>query len=271
MGKVIFYIMTLFFTNSCFKEESPIEIAADGKAIILPTTAKIVEADAVDWMVGMPRRADKISKGIRLKVTFPHLDSKKLQKVMADHDITGWVVSIYRETSRGIVPLGMVHAPIIHTIESRSQFRQVDFVIVDVFYTAAYISRAYENLACPVEGHSKRVTNIKVTDRTVFTKSLSVRATEEEPIPGKIPEASLVPYNLNGGKELMGSYFAEIALFNHEKGLRKSNFYTVPTTVNVLGEQETTVTGCQGREDVGIPKSTGESKEERIKKFKLRK
>lgn len=271
MGKIIFYIMTLFFTNSCFKEKSPIEITTDGKAIILPIGAKIVEADAVDWMVGMPRRADKISKGIRLKVSFPHFDSEKLQRVMADHDITGWVVSVYKETSRGIIPLGMVHAPIIHTIESRSQFRQVDYVIVDVFYTAAYISRAYENLACPVEGHSKRVTNIEVTGRTVFTKSLSVRATEEEPIPGRIPEASIVPYNLNGGRELMGSYYVEIALFNHAKGLRKSNFYTIPTTVTVLGEQETMVTGCQGKEDVGIPKSSGESKEERIKKFKFSK
>lgn len=232
---------------------------------IIPNRVSISSAEVSDWRVG-PLRRQKVSKGIKIKLDFPQLEKEHLQDLVNTIEIDSWIIRVKRKTLVTSETLDTFYVPLIVPGRGKTTFRikQVQAGFFNIYYSAAAISSRFEKFQCPAFDHSKEVTDFEIINVVGREKAIRASRTNASLTTGKLEPYSYRPFPINGGKDLIGEYHFEIALFNAKDKLRKSNWFELHEALKISKESSVDIKGCK---DFKIPKN--DSTIDNIQDFKF--
>ncbi len=245
MQKIWSLIILLIILSAC-REEAKYTPGKYNSATIYASDLKLTEVKVIDWKVG-PGFKTVISKGFQLVFNLPLLSNEAANELYEKQKVNGWVLRVIKNGARGRRVLGYMYYPIKHSGKGRLSFggQQIKNGAIRVFYAAASMSSRFRSFKCPAFEHNLKIEGIKITDEGPARPFLVSSVTDKR-IPGKIEKFSLRPIIFNGEMRLSGSYSLELALYNVEGQLRKSNFVKIPGEVIVTSELPVVIKGCQG-------------------------
>ncbi len=221
-------------------------IKGERNMTIIPNRVSISSAEIADWRVG-PLRRQEVSKGIKIKLDFPQLETEHLQDLVNTIKIDSWIIRVKRKTLVTSETLDSFYVPLIVPGRGKSKFRikQVQAGFVNIYYSAAAISTRFEKFQCPAFDHSKEVTDFEVIDTVSREKAIRASRTNASQVSGKLEAYSYRPFPINAGKNLTGEYHFEIALYNAKEKLRKSNWFELHEAIKVSKEKHVDIKGCK--------------------------
>lgn len=241
----ICFLLAIVFLLGC-REESRYEKGKYNTSIIVPYDIKLTEAKIIDWKVG-PGFKIVISKGFQLAFDFPILPTEAVSDLVTTKGVNSWVVRVIKYGKRGRRVLGYLYYPIKGNDKKRLSFgtQQIKSGAVSIFYAAASMSSRFRNFQCPAFDHNLSIEDMVLVEEGPAQRFL-VSASESRKIRGKIERFSLRPAIFNGEITLAGSYEIELAFYNSDTQVRKSNFVKIPGKVVVKREMKHILRGCQG-------------------------
>ncbi len=271
MGKLssLFLVSLLVFTWGCSKEYSGYKSTGDKSAVISPVFSKIMSAEPIDWKVGMMGKYT-VSKGIRLKVSFPKLSMESVQDLNRKMEVDSWLVRVHKRSNYGSEALGYFYVPMIapgsDVYSTSFRVRQIDYGVVNIYYAAAGHTPRFENLKCPPFNHQFKIEDedISIEEGSQLTKMM-VGPSEYSYIHRKIEAFGYRPTTINAGMSLVGTYFVDVALFDSKNKVKRGSFLQIPEVVRVKLERTSPVPGCTDFE----VKPKGPDKEKSYKDFKF--
>lgn len=255
MHKFIFSFFVLFFFYGC-TEKAVFERDSYGNIVIKSHQLKIEDADIEEWRVG-PLKRQKITKGIRLGIKFPVMEVEDLQTLGREKEVDSWLIRVKKRGNVGTNVMGYFYVPLVQKGSGGSSLRVKQFQkgFFYVFYAAAAMSKRFELLACPAFNHRKVIENIDLSPALGKEKTFTVSKVSLGVLSAKIEKFGYHKMIFNGGMDLTGEYFIELAFYNSEKKERKSDWVEVSERVTVESEREKEVKGCVGSEVPPRPKS----------------
>lgn len=246
MLKVLILLLFMLNLLSCH-QEAVFTKGKYGASTLEDKKLKLTETEVIDWKVG-PGFKQKVSKGFQIVFNLPVLSMDDARTLYENYTINGWVIRVIKDGRKGRRTLGYMYYPIKHKKEGRMSFggQQIKSGAVRIFYAAASMSNRFQNFQCPAFEHNLSIEDIRLNEVKGPTPRFLISGAEEKKIYGKVEKFSLSPTIFNGEMNLSGSYFIELALYNVEKQLRKSNFVIIPGSVDVRREEQHVIRGCQG-------------------------
>lgn len=220
----------------------------DTKVTIAPHKTSI-KADEAKWRVG-PLRKQRVSKGIRVKLSFPQLDKKDLKDLISHLGIDSWIVRVKRRTMITNQTLDYFYIPFLVPGRGTSDLRikQIPAGFLNIYYSAAAISSRFEKFQCPAFDHRKEITGYEVISVNGQDKVIKGSTRNSISFNRKLEPYDYTPFSVNAGKEMNGEYRFEIALFDLKNKLRKSNWFLLPEAVKVTKEKLVALKGCKNFE-----------------------
>lgn len=256
---ILFGILSLTF--SCSKKS---EIKFTENAFYInPKETGISGVKIEKWRVG-PLRKQELSKGVTAYISFPQLKREDLERLISEFGIDSWLVKVKKRSFSVNTTLGYLYIPlIVPGTQGRNKNRrhQIKKGTFSVYYSAAAISKRFENFECPAFSHDRYVDKVSIDGRAVTLDQLFAGPLEETYIGAKVTEYSYSGNILNGGQSIEGEYTVEIALYNHKDKKKKSNFIELVEAMNITSERRRAISGCEGFQ---IP-----AKEEDVDKMRL--
>lgn len=242
--KFILVLIILIF-QSCTKY-SDYKSMGQNTASIIPEGLEIYDYGVISWKVGKNYRQE-VSKGFRIQFKLPSLEDKDLDDLVNKKGVDSWVLKVIQDGVRGKRVLGYVYYPLAVKASARqtTKKRQVKAGAVSIYYASASMSRRFENFKCPAFNHSKEIDEIKLYSSGSLDRIL-VSAVEDRSIGGKVESYGIAPAVFNGEMVLRGRYTFALALYNSAEKKLKSNFTTIPQTIEVVREIEKEISGCSG-------------------------
>jgi hypothetical protein len=245
MGRIVLFLFIVLI-SSCSKEYSEFILRYNKSVYIIPKDTYVNSVEAITWKVG-PAFKQRVSKGIRVKVQFPQLEKDHLKHLNREKKINAWLVRVHKSTLRGTKIIGYLYFPLV-TPGSRAgdsvRTRQQEFGIFNIYYAAASLSSRFENFYCPAFKHQKVIGSAGLNKRKYSLRKLIVSSSENERVVGRVEKFGYVPSSLNGGMEMKGVYNLDIAFYNSNSNMKKSNYVPLREEIQVAGEYENYITGC---------------------------
>ncbi|MCK5882315.1 MAG: hypothetical protein KAG61_01395 [Bacteriovoracaceae bacterium] len=251
MGKLtslLFFTILLTSFLSCSKEYSGYKSTGTKSAVISPVHSSIDSAEAIDWTVGTMGKYT-VSKGIRLKIHFPALEMESVRDLNKKMKVDSWLVRIHKRSNYGSKILGYFFVPMIapgsDVYSTSFRVRQIEYGVVNIYYAAAGHTPRFENLKCPPFNHQFRIEDkdIVIQKSNKLTKMM-VGPSEYSYIRRKIESFGYRPTTINAGMSLIGTYFADVALFDSKNKVKRSSYLQLPESVRVKLERTSPVPGC---------------------------
>ena len=243
------------FSVSCQKY-SKFQKVTERRMALSDNDTHIKEASDMPWHVGNDRDIT-ISKGIQVKISFPALEREDLAYLAKIQGINAWVVRVSRTTpTRPAEVLGMFYVPLLvprgrKQLTSVFRAKQIENAFFNVYYSAAAISKRFENSHCPVFNHSKYLEDVKIVREAATTSTIAINTAERESFSQKVEKFGYRPIVFNGGGSVKGRYVVDIALYNFKTKMKQSSFIRLPETVDVSFEGTKVINEC---EDYKMPK-----------------
>ncbi len=212
------------------------------------------------WRVG-PLRRQKLSKGIRIGVTFPQLDMGDLETLVRETNVDSYILRLKRRGVVGGRVIGHLYVPfLIRKGKTSSSLRskQMTKGFFFVYYSAAALSARFENMSCPAFNHRYLIKEVELDKHRNQMITFNVSKSSVEKVIARVNPFDYKTV-FNGGPSLVGDYVIEMAFFNYEKKERKSSWIELPERVTVQNEFEQVVKGCASDnlpppvEDTGDP------------------
>jgi hypothetical protein len=241
--KVLFLLATVFLFFSCDKNS---EVIYSGKRVIIkPKNAGIEDIDIIKWKVGMMRNIT-ISRGVQIIVNFPTIDKKHLRFLVDKYGVDSWIVKVKRRGMMRNETMGYLYIPIILPGQKNSmRINQLSTGSFKVFYAASAVSSRFSRLPCPAFKHDYIVEKVEVARTSPLMRKLVVSPVEEQRILAKVEEFNYAHTIVNGGEELRGEYYLEIAFYNKERKVKLSNWIELDGLAKVLRERSVPLKGCE--------------------------
>ena len=226
----------------------------------------VTKVENIKWSVG-PSRKQKVSKGIRVESTMPYIDDEAMEAIVDRYKINAWLVRLRRKGLMRNNTVGMISMPLIVGAFPRGsddRVRQSKGVSFRVYYRSAAVSTRFAGFHCPAFEHNLLVENTSVESFGRSTKSLRVNGVTNKSLQSKISEFS---YNLtlDGGLNMEGQYFIDVAFYDSVSKKRKSSWLTLTNTGKVKREKSVRIKGCENFE---IP-DRDPYQDEKMKQFKF--
>lgn len=213
---------------------------------VFPAAMDLHKETIVPWHVG-PKKDQTLSKGFRVSIKFPKLDTQALDEIISRFNVNSWLVVVKRRSLASSTIVGQVFIPISipgRYTDSKYRRLQMENGFVSIYYSAAAISKRFESFPCPALGHNRLVQEIEV-EKNYEIEPLFASLSELRKASGKVTEFGYDSTILNGGQSLQGDYSFEIALYNSENKDIVSNFITVPHVLKVTKEVISDLQGCE--------------------------
>lgn len=241
--KTILVLLMLTLVLSCQKK-SEVKYSKD-RVVIIPTPSSIVEINPIIWRAGILRKT-KISRGVQVTFQFPQLESKDLRYLVDKFGIDSWIVKVKRKGMMRNETIGYLYVPIILPGQKNAmrinQLKQGSFRIL---YSASSVSSRFSNSPCPVFKHDLLIEKTEIGDERPFSSKINVSPVEEERLLVRVEEFNYSSTSLNGGKELRGDYYVDIAFYNKERKTKLSNFIELNGSAKIVREQSVPLSGCE--------------------------
>lgn len=245
---ILFY---LFLASAC-SEYSDYSVDNFGVSSITPKDTHITEVEVKKWKVG-PLRKQEVTKGVQVKFSLPYLKKDDLLQLIEKKGINSWIVRVSKRSPTGSRVISSFFIPLAlpgDAEQARVRIKQVKNGFLNLFYAAASISPRFEKFQCPAFDHNKKIKNAKIVEDKSYIRRIVISTGEEAGVFGKVSSFGYRPQVINAGMELRGRYFIEIALYNTASKTKKSSFIQYPESVELSGEIDVPLTGC---DDFKIP------------------
>jgi len=218
-----------------------------GQIMLTLPDLEIKNVEIIEWKVG-PGYNQEVSKGLRFKMSMPMMNSRDLQSMLAIGTINSWMIRVTRKETFMNNVLGRMYMPLKTQKQKRAAFVgdvQVEEAFFEIYYAAASPSKRFERFNCPAFDHDKVIEKVDIRrsgGRAIpkLVSSPIVSIAEG----GKVEEFGFRPALFNGGMSLAGEYNIEIALYDFEKKVRRSDFVAYPQTVIISAERSKQIKGC---------------------------
>ena len=247
--KILSFSFIAFLFKSCFFNTVSDVVEKNGHFYIKPRSALIDNSQIIKWPVG-PSKKVVISKGFLFDLYLPQIPNETISKLFHDYQIDSWIVSLKKTSSGSEKPLESFHIPFINetslAIKGSLSYKanQRKKIILRVYYTAAAMSERFERFTCPVSGHNLILKDIKLLERKSFDQTINVSSKFGTPFNRKVFQYTMSNNKVNGGKSLLGEYWAELALYSSRKKRIFSNFYGLANAIRVGLEMPKPIKGC---------------------------
>lgn len=238
-----FYLLILFVLVGC---NNVSEYKRTGtRVMIVPANSGIGLAEVSDWKVG-PRRKQRVSKGIRVKVNLPQLDKSDMKDMADTLDVDSWLIRVRRRTLVTNNTLEYIYVPFLVPGRGRSNLRikQVAAAFINIYYSAAAISARFETFQCPAFDHRTEIVDHEIVQLHGTGKIIKGNKKHTRSLNQKLSPYAYKPLPVNAGKEMNGEYRFEIALFNIKNKEIKSDWFDIGQSVKVTKERVVKLTGC---------------------------
>jgi hypothetical protein len=246
--KFIIFILIAATQLGC-QSYSTVEFDNKGGVTVKNPTAIFEDVEILEWKVG-PLKRQRVSKGFRLGISFPLIKSDELIKIVDLRDVDSWIVRVNRGSNFGHVNLGSLYVPLKKPgKKAELGLRPMIKGYVQVYYGAAALSKRFETSTCPGFHHRKVIEEANIRDTPNTSSSLIVLNDAQETASSERVHAfGYNPYPFNGGMDLKGNYFLEIAFYNSQKKIIKSSFIPYADFLEVGYEKEIAIKGCGASE-----------------------
>jgi hypothetical protein len=241
--KALLFVFLFLIASSCTKKS---EVIYSGQRVIIkPAESGIGDIDIVKWNVGMMRNIE-ISRGIQMTVDFPRIEKKHLRFLVDKYGVDSWIIKVKRKGMMRNETMGYLYIPIILPGQKNvMRINQLSTGSFKVYYAASAVSSRFSNLPCPAFKHDLIIEKVALESSSSLVTDLVVSPVEEQRILAKVEEFSYAHSIINGGEELRGEYYLEIAFYNKERKVKLSNFIQLDGVGKVLRERSVPITGCE--------------------------
>jgi hypothetical protein len=242
--KLIF--LAIIFLNISCQKKSEIKFNGTTSFTLKPDKLEVENIEIRKWRVG-PLGRQLVSKGISFSVAFPQIERDDLEKMGKNFGVDSWLIKIKKRAYAQNTVLGYMYIPlIVPGTQAKNKYRrhQIKTGTFSVYYAAAAVSTRFEKMLCPAFDHNKLIEKTFLKPSPTSTTSFFAGAMEEKRILAKVEPYSYSGNTLNGGKELIGEYNVEVALFNYKDKTKKSNFVPVPQDIIIKDEELVSIRGC---------------------------
>ncbi len=241
--KKILLLLSLALLFSCQKKS---EVIYDGERVsIKPTASGVTDIDPIIWKAGILRNIT-ISRGVQVTFSFPQFESKDLRFFVDKFGVDSWIVKVKRKGMMRNETIGYLYVPIILPGQKNAmRINQLKKGSFRILYSASTVSARFANLPCPAFKHDYLIEKVEIGDAKPFSSKLSLSPVEEERLLVRVEEFNYSNTSLNGGTELRGDYYVDIAFYNKERKTKLSNFIELDGMAKVVREKSTPLTGCE--------------------------
>lgn len=241
--KSLLLISIFILFSSCTKKS---EVIYSGQRVIIkPTKSGISDVDIIKWNVGMMRNIT-VSRGVQITVDFPVIAKEHLRFLVDKYGVDSWIIKVKRKGMMRNETMGYLYVPIILPGQKNlMRINQLSTGSFKVFYAASAVSSRFSNLPCPAFNHDLLIEKVELTSSDPLVTNITVSPVEEQRILAKVEEFNYAHTTINGGKELRGDYFLEIAFYNKERKVKLSNFIELPGVGKIVREKSIPITGCE--------------------------
>ena len=220
----------------------------------------------IPWRVGKQGK-DILSRGIRFSFDLPMIEDDALELLFKEKGINAWLIKLERKQGLRSETLGY-YSMLLVSPDPRSpenlRFNSPRKGSLGVNYAASSISMRLNELPCPALNHRLLIDDYGLKENSVPRQQWVVSGADDYYVPSKVTMISYSPIEVNGGMQLKGEYFVEIAFYNHKLKRRLSPFVALEKVAAIDKEVEVAVKGC---ENYIVPER---GKDDVIDKFKFK-
>ena len=241
-------VLLLILTFSC-TDYAEVKKTSAG-AFVSPNNLEMKQYTIEKWRVG-PLRKQLVSKGIRVDLGFPVLDRDDLDNLLVEYGVNAWLIKVRRRSYSVNSVLGYIYIPlVVPGIQKKSKYRrhQIKQGAFSIYYSAAAISKRFENFECPAFEHNRYLDEVEIDSRDISVDRLFTGRQTDEYVAAKVQKFSYSGNILNGGASLVGEYSVQVAMYNSETKRRKSNFVELKEILRIVDEKTRSLSGCEGFE-----------------------
>ncbi|OUR96243.1 hypothetical protein A9Q84_07750 [Halobacteriovorax marinus] len=241
--KKLIWILVLTLTYSCQKKS---EVTyTKQRVVIKPTWSGVDNLKIIKWRVGLMRNL-VISRGVQITIRLPQLEKKDLKYLVDKFGVDSWIIKVKRKGMMRYETMGYFYIPLILPGQRNAmRINQMKAGSFKVYYASSAVSERLSNLPCPAFKHDLKIEKVEIQDSKPLINHIIVSPAEESRILSRVEEFSYSNTVLNGGKELRGDYFIEIAFYNKGRKNKLSNFVELNGTARVLRERSNPIAGCE--------------------------
>ena len=241
--KKVLLLIVFSLVISCQKKS---EVTHSGERVtIKPTQSEIIDINPIIWKAGILRNIT-ISRGVQVIFSFPQFESKDLRFFVDKFGVDSWIVKVKRKGMMRNETIGYLYVPIILPGQKNAmRINQLKKGSFRILYSASSVSSRFANLPCPAFNHDYLIEKTEVADAKPFSSKLSLSPVEEERLLVRVEEFNYSNTSVNGGKELRGDYYVDIAFYNKERKTKLSNFIELDGVAKVIREKSLPLSGCE--------------------------
>lgn len=230
------YFIFLSLLFSCTKYHKVEE--GNGIFLIKDLKPEIQSYKIVDWQIGKSKDAT-VSQGFRFVTTTPKIEKEGLEKLHKKYGIDGYIFRVLKLSKGKLTPIGHVY------MAFRNMTRTTESFTLTVYYAAAAISKQFRSFRCPAFNHRLIIAD---SDLNMGTRSTPVNTFIKpvERVRTKVSKLAFVPQSFNGGLELYGKYYIDVALYSTAKKHRYSSWIPVDGEIDISDERAIKVSSCLG-------------------------
>jgi hypothetical protein len=202
----------------------------------------------IKWKVGKYGK-DVVSRGFRMSFEIPTMDNSAWQTLFKERGANGWLIRLRRKTGTrnermGYFAMEMVSPkPGVSDVYRYSSSRKAS---VGIYYAASSVSTRLDRLPCPAFGHRYLIDSFGVEDNNLGERLWVSSSADSTRVTAKVQLISYSPITINGGMELSGDYFIDLALYNTQSKQRLSSYLEISNFARVKKEVTVPVKGCEG-------------------------
>lgn len=217
-------------------------IKSEGSTTLQLSVSGIQKVEDIIWNVGRPQRDAVVSKGVRLEIAFPDLDSTDLRELHKHYGVDAWAARIGRIQGGAKETLGYFYVPLLYQRSDELNERNVQSGMIQILYSDAAPSKRFADFPCPAFGHNLRVTSTTVDSGE--SASMTVTKGRSYTFSTKAQKLEFGAIVFPGGKKLEGLYWIELAFYNSTKDLILGDFSLLAGTLRINKEQAVAISGC---------------------------
>jgi hypothetical protein len=206
----------------------------------------------VEWDVG--KKKDKVvSRGMRLSVSVPRMDSNAKKVLRRKHKIESWIFR-YSKTYRGkSTPLGHVFYHFDNISGNAKSFS------VNIYYHASVVSDKFRAFKCPAFNHRKYLPDVEISERQgARPENIFVRTMGR--VKSKVLRLGFKPHIFSIGRDMIGDYTVDFALYDSKSKKRHSIWSKVQGHVVISKERKVTLPSCAGVKEENGPGRSRDSR-----------
>ena len=221
--------------------------------------AEIFKLKDIDWKVGKSRGAT-VSKGFSFKMDIPKIDKKGREVLLEKYGIDSWIYRVIKKERGRTRRLGLVQ------FDLSNMSRTSTDITIYIYYHAASISKTFRQFHCPAFGHRLAIDDLNINSDN--DGRFNVYSQRARSIKGLVTKPAFAPVIFSGGKELIGEYYVEIALYNSKEKKSYSKFEKLANSISIESEKKISVPSCIGVKEENNPLPS--SKTPSIRDFEIK-